>query len=307
MGASGHFLGLAFCALGIYVSYIPYGIFQESIYSFVSSDGKAFNFTLTLLSFQVLAHTLVSGLFTVLLRERASTLPMKDAWMPGATFVLAMLCSNMALEYVSYPTQALAKSSKMIPVMLGGLFFGSERYSILQYLQVLLVTIGILVFQWKAPKTSRENDVVGLVLLLLSLLLDGLTGPKQKLISKKTQCTSFQLMFACNFWALVFVLAGLFSPFGEHMEGFAFVFRPDNAELFRHVALFSACSAVGSIFIFFTLRNFGFVAMAHSASVSNCAHYLLKKFFTASFYVATIPPPPPPLLVLCSPLLITGP
>lgn len=252
-----HFLGLVLCALGVYVSYIPYGVYQESIYSYVSPNNQAFNFTLTLLAFQVLAHTIAAGVTTILLKENFKTLPMKEAWMPGATFVSAMLCSNLALEFVSYPTQALAKSSKMIPVMIGGLFFGSERYTLLQYLQVMFVTFGITVFQWKSPKQSKENDLMGVGLLIMSLILDGLTGPKQKAISAKTKCSSFQLMFACNAWAFLIILAGLVSPYGEGWDGVHFIFASENQVLLRYIVLFSLCSAVGSNVIFYTLKHFG--------------------------------------------------
>lgn len=255
--SQGHILGLVVCALGIYLSFIPYGIFQESIYSYSSPSGQRFDSTLTLLLVQVIGHTVVSGGISYALRENPQTLPMKEAWMPGFTFVSAMLFSNLALEYVSYPTQALAKSSKMIPVMIGGLFFGSERYSLLQYMQVVCVTIGITVFQWKSPKTTRENDFFGLALLILSLILDGLTGPKQKLITAKRRCTSFQLMFACNAWAMLLLGTLLFSPLGEGLGGVEFITASENSELFRYVILFSACSALGSSMIFFTLKKFG--------------------------------------------------
>ncbi len=248
-------LGLLLAAVGIWVSYIPYGVYQESIYSFRTDKGEHFNFTLTLLVCQVVAHTVVALLTTLAMRESLATLPLGPAWFPGATFVGAMFCSNMALEYVSYPTQALAKSSKMIPVMLGGLIMGSEKYTIIQYLQVLLVTIGITVFQWKKSGGSKESDVLGLVLLLVSLLLDGLTGPRQKVITRNTRCTSFQLMLCCNLWALLFVLAGLLSPYGEGLAGVNFIL--ENPALLQHVVLFSLCSAMGSSFVFYTLKKFG--------------------------------------------------
>ena len=54
--------------------------------------------------------------------DKPAALPWRSAWMPGATFVGSMLFTNLALGFVSYPTQALAKSSKMIPVMLGGMY-----------------------------------------------------------------------------------------------------------------------------------------------------------------------------------------
>ncbi len=37
-------------------------------------------------------------------------------------YAAAMGCTNLSLMYVSYPTQALAKSCKILPVMLSGFF-----------------------------------------------------------------------------------------------------------------------------------------------------------------------------------------
>ena len=40
-------------------------------------------------------------------------------------YTLAMIFSNNALKHVSYPTQVLAKSCKMLPVLIAGTLFGS--------------------------------------------------------------------------------------------------------------------------------------------------------------------------------------
>ncbi len=255
MAKAAYLLGMLLSAAGIYLSYIPYGLYQEAIYSYGGENGQKFEFTLTVLVCQTIAHCILAAVVTLVLKEPLATIPWGPTWQPGLTFVSAMLCSNLALEYVSYPTQALAKSSKMIPVMIGGLLTKSEHYTAIQYVQVILVTFGITVFQWKKSGGSQDSDYFGLVLLGASLVLDGLTGPHQKNISKRTGCTSFQLMLGCNVWALFFVVVGLLSPFGEGMEGFHYIAR--HPSLFSHVVLFSFCSAMGSGFIFYILKTYG--------------------------------------------------
>jgi UDP-galactose transporter B1 len=47
-----------------------------------------------------------------------------------------------ALQYISYPAQVLAKSSKMIPVMLMGSLVYGIRYTIPEYLCTFLVAGG---------------------------------------------------------------------------------------------------------------------------------------------------------------------
>ena len=43
----------------------------------------------------------------------------------GVCYTLAMIFSNNSLKHVNYPTQVLAKSCKMIPVLVAGTLFGS--------------------------------------------------------------------------------------------------------------------------------------------------------------------------------------
>ncbi len=57
-----------------------------------------------------------------------------------------MLSSNEALKYVNYPTQALGKSVKIIPVMLMGAIFYRKRYAWDEWARMIIITIGKLVF-----------------------------------------------------------------------------------------------------------------------------------------------------------------
>lgn len=91
-------------------------------------------------------------------------------------YAAAMGCTNLSLMYVSYPTQALAKSCKILPVMLSGFFVKHIKYHWLQYLSVLLITIGVLEFQLIGGKAGGSDSVLGLVLLFASLACDGGSG-----------------------------------------------------------------------------------------------------------------------------------
>ena len=58
-----------------------------------------------------------------------------------------MICANTALSYVSYPVQALLKSSKIISILLVSLVLGKGKdYTRIQYISACLITIGIIVF-----------------------------------------------------------------------------------------------------------------------------------------------------------------
>ena len=67
-----------------------------------------------------------------------------------------MFGSNAALKYVSYPIQALMKSSKIISVMLISAFSGTEKFSKIQYVSATLITLGIILFNILDTKVSKH-------------------------------------------------------------------------------------------------------------------------------------------------------
>ena len=49
------------------------------------------------------------------------------------TYLLAMFCSNESIKWVAYPTQALGKSCKIVPVMLFNVLVAGRKYSLREY------------------------------------------------------------------------------------------------------------------------------------------------------------------------------
>ncbi|RHY01851.1 hypothetical protein DYB25_005858 [Aphanomyces astaci] len=150
------------------------------------------------------------------------------------SYLGAMLCSNEALKYVNYPTQALGKSCKMIPVMLMGVVLGRKKYSWKEYVSVILITAGIVIFQLgkdsskgSGKQQQTENSVYGLGLLFVSLFLDGLTGSGQEQMVEQHKPSVHQQMLNTNVWAI-----------------------------YQSLLYFSICSALGQNFIYFTLQRF---------------------------------------------------
>lgn len=133
-------------------------------------------------------------------------------------YVLAMYTSNEALAFVSYPTQALVKSCKMIPVMVGSIIISRRRYSALKYVCVALMSAGIAWFQFAAPKKAKgshgpigtsgatahvgslSGESLGMLLLGVSLCLDGVTGPLQEVLRDDLRLTNMEQMLVNNVW-----------------------------------------------------------------------------------------------------------
>jgi UDP-galactose transporter B1 len=63
-------------------------------------------------------------------------------------------------------------------------------------------------------------------------------------------------MFYTNFWAILYIVVSMVLT-GEGLGGFAIMLDPANTTLQHYLALFCVCSALGQIFIFLTVKNYG--------------------------------------------------
>jgi solute carrier family 35 (UDP-galactose transporter), member B1 len=94
----------------------------------------------------------------------------------------------------------LAKSCKLLPVMLMGFLISGKRYTCSEFLSVGLITAGVTLFSFKPTNAVAQLDtkevkswgpslteLVGLALVLVNLVLDGFTNAQQDLINKKNK------------------------------------------------------------------------------------------------------------------------
>eukprot|EP00118_Oscarella_pearsei_P005139 m.23189 g.23189 ORF g.23189 m.23189 type:complete len:345 (+) comp28445_c0_seq2:31-1065(+) len=257
---------LLVCFLGIFFSYLVFGFVQEKITrgSYGEGDGKErFTFFLFLVFVQCIINALVAKIVVLswsckgdVPTPRHST-PQSMYLTCSLSYVGAMLASNSSLKYVSYPTQVLGKSCKPIPVMLLGVLFSRKRYPFWKYVVVLLIVSGVAIFLYKDRGHSQDKPTEGLgwgeVLLIVSLFLDGLTGVFQNNL-KEYRTGSFHMMLYLNIWSIVVLLPVLVFS-GQGVTSLSFLAR--HPEVLSHLLAFGMLSALGQIFIFQTIENFG--------------------------------------------------
>jgi len=173
----------------------------------------------------------------------------------------------------SFPVAALAKSGKMVPVMIGGIFVGGQTYTLKQYASVLAIIIGTCIVNMggggssghgsqKGSVTSKEgalsNPYIGLGLVVVSLICDGLVGGNQDKLKKECKARKikepqgFEFMFYTNL--VMFLVALLITVVNDFQAGKAFV--EAKPEIIPKIGLYCLCSALGQSFIFFTITNF---------------------------------------------------
>ena len=108
---------------------------QEDVYK-KAYGGEYFAYTFLALMAERGVNALIGLMGMCIFGRSGLTIPHRDIFVSGISQMFAMAGSNEALRYVSYPTQVLGKSCKMVPVMAGGLIIGGKSYSAFEYLQV---------------------------------------------------------------------------------------------------------------------------------------------------------------------------
>ncbi|WFD00368.1 UDP-galactose transporter [Malassezia yamatoensis] len=93
--------------------------------------------------------------------------------------------SIVSLRFLSFPAITLAKSSKLVPVLLMNVLLYRRKFAPYKYAVVFLVTLGVYMFmalgKAKAKKQGpgSSHGHIGLILLAIHLLLDGTINSTQ--------------------------------------------------------------------------------------------------------------------------------
>eukprot|EP00271_Cylindrocystis_brebissonii_P003022 TRINITY_DN13771_c0_g1_i1.p1 TRINITY_DN13771_c0_g1~~TRINITY_DN13771_c0_g1_i1.p1 ORF type:complete len:398 (-),score=90.05 TRINITY_DN13771_c0_g1_i1:627-1820(-) len=256
---------LAFCIMGIWVSYLTQGMLQEILSTKkFGPDQQRFEH----LAFLNLAQNVVcfcwAAIWLAIARERSTqAAPLRDYWMCGLSNSVGPALGLIALKYISYPAQVLAKSSKMIPVMLWGALAFRVKYTLPEYICTFLVAGGVAIFAlFKSSskalkKLARPNAPLGYTLCFLNLALDGWTNTNQDHLHHRFPHTSsFHTMLAMNLWGALYTALFMFgTPWGGGSEAVAFCRA--NPEAAKDLLVFCLSGAVGQNFIFLTIKHFG--------------------------------------------------
>ncbi|KNB44312.1 shypothetical protein [Blastocystis sp. subtype 4] len=194
-----------------------------------------------------------------------------------------MIFSNNSLKHVNYPTQVLAKSCKMIPVLVAGTLFGTRRYSIQKYISVFLMTAGIVVFQLfsKSKKNSTaSNSTFGLILLFLSLCMDGVCGMQQDVVVPRFKPSPLRLQQMLNVYGiLVSLITSLLLK--ELVPGVSFFLT--NRRCLWLAVQFGLCSSVGQLFILYTVRHFPPLVLSTITTTRKFFSILLSVLFMGNY------------------------
>ncbi|XP_069744099.1 adenosine 3'-phospho 5'-phosphosulfate transporter 1 isoform X2 [Narcine bancroftii] len=199
---------------------------------------------------------MVAAVCCLLTKQPRHGAPMYKYSFASLSNILSSWCQYEALKYVSFPTQVLAKASKVIPVMLMGKLVSNRSYEYWEYLTALLISAGVSLFLLSSGQEKRPSTITtfsGLFILAGYIVFDSFTSNWQDaLFSHKM--SPVQMMFGVNLFSCLFTVGSLIEQ-GAFFHSFSFMAQ--HPEFGLHAGLLSICSACGQLFIFYTIRQFG--------------------------------------------------
>eukprot|EP00915_Cephaloidophora_sp_WS-2016_P007675 GHVH01010514.1.p1 GENE.GHVH01010514.1~~GHVH01010514.1.p1 ORF type:complete len:358 (+),score=30.96 GHVH01010514.1:24-1076(+) len=265
--------------LGIYLCFLLYGISQEHLFS-TGQDGDRFRFGNFLIFGVVLSNLVFCSLrltfklgFDGLIKliKSFDHKMLYEMSVVSLTSTVAMVCTASALEYVNLPTQVLMKSGKSVPVIAGN-FIKGRRYPWYDNATVLVVSISLVMFNFaktSSNKNTQSNSAFGLGLLSLSLIMDGITGPKQDTIVDRYAPSSDELMLIQNAFSMIYSIILWFSLDGLAAPISFVLWHPDAM---RWLLIYCICGVGGQFCIYKAIVHFGSLHVSLITTV--------RKFFT---------------------------
>ncbi|SCU91908.1 LADA_0F12926g1_1 [Lachancea dasiensis] len=273
MGAQ---LKLAACVTGIYATFLTWSLVHEPLTTREWPNSQArFQAPCVMGLVQAAVAATAGALY---LRHAKTGYSMREFWRGSYKDLLAISftqsvsspLATYALGYVDFLTYMLAKSCKLIPILVVHLMLYRTEIARDKKIVAVAVTVGVVIFNvgsaGPAAKVSRGDSVsliYGFLPLALSLLLDGFTNATQDTMLKRNRAqqgskpiTGGHLMLGLNICIVLWNLLYLAVCDRQQIRGAKALIAQDP-HVAAYLLTYAACGALGQICIFYTLQNYG--------------------------------------------------
>uniref|UniRef100_A0A7S4ALB4 Sugar phosphate transporter domain-containing protein n=1 Tax=Pseudo-nitzschia australis TaxID=44445 RepID=A0A7S4ALB4_9STRA len=264
---------LLLCSLMLNLTFVTWGALQERMLTrrYPRHTGDYFTYSYALVFSNRLWTLILSSTLMFYLKPRLSrSTVIYEYSFPSISNMLSSWCQYEALRYVSFPATTLFKSFKLGPVMLMGKLIGNKNYPAYDYFVAVVIGCGIVLFMSSTDdlRFSFSMDYLGnaevasakwtgVMLLCFFLFFDSFTSQFQsRLFQRHLDLSIVELMFATSAFSTVLSFITLVH---ENELSPAFAFVVEHSEIQLHFFVFSICSTIGQLFIFYTIKNFGAV------------------------------------------------
>lgn len=270
-----------YCFFGLMGSYLTWGVLQEKIMTreYVGLDGKTKAFfkdsQFLVFSNRFLA-LFIALAYMAFVRQSKQRAPLFKFSYASFSNIISAWMQYEALKFISFPTQVLAKSCKIIPVMIMGKIISRNKYEFYEYIVALMISVGMVFFlsgSYNHGKHSPVTTFTGLFLLCMYMVSDSFTSNWQSEIFKSYGISSIQMMAGVNLFSSLFTAASLFvqNGFSEGIE-----FSAEHPKFLIDIVVLSVSSAIGQLFIYYTIEKFGAVVFTIIMALRQAVAILLS-------------------------------
>lgn len=195
--------------------------------------------------------------------------------------VMTMGLSNSSLQYLNYPTQVLIKSCKIIPSMIGGFFILGKKYSYLEILSAILLSLGLIELTLgNAYADPLTFNFTGIFMLLSALFADSFIGNNQEKVMSQYKVTTHEMIFYTHAFGSIFLLI-ITLIFGEFFNAIKHSYQ--NPITIIYILSFSISGYIGVNVVLALIKIFGaFITI----SITSC-----RKFVTVWLSFIIFPKP----------------
>jgi UDP-galactose transporter B1 len=178
----------------------------------------------------------------------------------GTGQVVSKYCLSASLAAgLSFPVATLAKSAKMVPVMLGSLLLGGATFSTRQLSQAAAIVGGTSIVNLaEGGGKGKSSSKLGMVFILGALACDGLVGGMQRRLKKELRESNLkELPYDMMYWTNLYmaVAATVFAAaFGELRTGSKYC--RENPTIAKAILKYAFCGAFGQACVFYVIANF---------------------------------------------------
>ncbi|KAJ2588881.1 UDP-galactose transporter [Coemansia sp. RSA 1722] len=287
-------LDFVVCVGGIYVCFLTWSTMQERVTSVTyGEDHQRFRFTIVLNLIQAMFASII-GYFYIRVIQRKPMLEMNGhRWKRFFQVAVLSSCASpfgyMALRYINYPTMTLAKTCKMVPVLLMNKILYRRHYPTYKYAVVAMITAGVsafMLFKTSSKPASGsgtlavvENSLYGLFLVFINLALDGAVNSTQdQVFVEDREITGQHMMCMMNLCSTVLMVLWLLNPFNPELAS-ATKFLYTHPRALIDIGVFALCGSLGQCFVFYTLANFGSLTLTTVTVTRKFLTILISVFY----------------------------
>lgn len=195
-------------------------------------------------------------------KDQRTNIPHKNSAICGLTVAISTLTYTYAIYLTNFPVVMMFKSCNILSVILVGVMCSRVKDKKLKLgtkkiVVGVLVTLGIILFKVTDPNSFKEDgkktELVGIVLLIVSLLADGFLPDFQAEIKSEYKPQPMEMMTSINMW--VSIISILYSTVLMELWDMI-MFIATHQKFLVHMLLMGFLSTIGQMFVYYMIKQF---------------------------------------------------